>query len=204
MFATSSPSSTRSVTAAIAPRVTNGSRDHGAPSTAPLKWSLTQSTPTGESSRTRAMSTRSGTSVPNRLASTSMITAADRSAVTRSSVTRSCESQLVEPGEQPCRLLGRLRPHLVGIDAGRHARCEHPYAVDVDVDRPHPGGVGEAPRIERRIRPRHPIGPGLGNERPPRLQPSPRKFGRSGEITFTRSHERQAELVEHVGTDAVG
>ena len=50
----------------------------------------------------------------------------------------------------------------------------------------------------------HHVASGFGHELPPVLEPRPRDVGRRGDVVLAMTGERDAELVEHVGADAVG
>ena len=102
------------------------------------------------------------------------------------------------------RLLGGAGPDLGRVDAGRAVLVEHDLAVDLDPQRPHAGRVGEVPRVHRLVRPRDHVGERLGHEVGAGREPRPRRSGVGGHVVGAREREREAELLEHVGADAVG
>ena len=98
------------------------------------------------------------------------------------------------------------RADLVDVDAGRAPVGEQRLTRPAHhLERPHPGGERHPPRVVGAVvAPRHAVVGRFGHEAVPGEQPRPRRVGAGRHVVGPVGDVRQAELLEHVGADAVG
>ena len=120
----------------------------------------------------------------------------DRVLIGQSSSSRANRRAACSRGPGPD--LGRRRP-------GSGPLVEHDLAVDLDLHRAHAGRVGEVPRLHRRVRPGHDVVERLRARARRRSRATPTTVsGDVVDVVGAGEREREAELLEHVGADAVG
>ena len=92
----------------------------------------------------------------------------------------------------------------VSVDEGRTPAGEGDPAGDSDFERAHSGTEGDVPRLHRGIAPYDLVVGDLGHELFARPEPRPGVERRRGHVVLPLAHVGEAELVQHVATDAVG